>query len=634
MKVSRRRSGPRHAVGTARRTPRVLRRRTARRAAGGDGVPAWPLANGRSNRSRGPGAFEGPSGGLLVCPGLLRRWHWSCASEGIVAQVRCRGEQWYLLRAGARDDADGVARGAGDDEDGPAGATGACGAEPEFLVTFESDQGPLGTRAVRPAPLGWPAERQWLGWTESPPGARRLRVSLPWPAARRIGRLTVHPVSERDPCCHPLANVPRWTRYIAPTIGHVVLPPELEPLTDVLCERPVRVLSCPRSLEELDSLAEQGAAILADAWIERLGLDWGRLERLAHRACVAVSLRGLVCALRRSGLAFRVAEYSSAHGLVSARVEYADFPTRGFALGDVFPYGWLDGEGLFTTRVIVGRGAWRRWAACAAVATLLSSQTPWARRSGDALCAICPTSRGVLLASDLPWIVAGRHGAPIAPRLARHALRMALGLELDDDIQFWNCWDDPGVLVRDLADLPRRCPGLWPVRWADEGSGLVRLGLALRPAAPKRHVLIVTRRIDRAGLHDGLAPEPMIIFMKMLARRARDPADPLGRVLNHLAVTWQFDSAQGARYAMLYESAQRRGLVHADARLDVYEKARNPHGAMGPDRLVLRTALGILGEGSLELLAELTAGLHAWLRRQACATGSSSRPVSSRQASR
>ena len=83
---------------------------------------------------------------------------------------------------------------------------------------------------------------------------------------------------------------------------------------------------------------------------------------------------------------------------------------------------------------------------------------------------------------------------------------------------------------------------------------------ALGNGGTQRPLMFRSGRIDSRDVHDGVAPEPLIIFMKMLVREAREQTAWARRHLHDLTVIWQFDSAVGVRYAANYESAAWLGL--------------------------------------------------------------------------
>ena len=164
---------------------------------------------------------------------------------------------------------------------------------------------------------------------------------------------------------------------------------------------------------------------------------------------------------------------------------------------------------------------------------------------------------GELIVTDLPWLVAGGETPLLAPRVAEHLLRMHLAAPIKEHVQYWNRWDNADTVVRDIADLARRYAPLRAVRWASADAALVHLGLTLVPAdaASGRHLIVATGRIDNCAIHDGVPPEPMMIFMKWLAREVREQTDWAREYLSGLRVIWQFDAADGRKYAANYDAA-------------------------------------------------------------------------------
>jgi hypothetical protein len=213
---------------------------------------------------------------------------------------------------------------------------------------------------------------------------------------------------------------------------------------------------------------------------------------------------------------------------------------------------------------------------------------------------------------------------------------MHLGGPLPDCIQYWHTWDDTPILLRDTADLARRYPPLATARWASAAPGLGHLGIglpALDPQRARRTLVLATGRIDRIALHDGLPPEPMIIFMKLLAREQRERTAWARQHLRDQAVIWQFDSAAGLRYAANYASAGPllRGNVRT-VRLAlepvgpglacggprVRLSGGGPPGAL-PEAGVVRFDAdeGLLGDGALEFQARLDAALRRLIEEPA-----------------
>jgi hypothetical protein len=92
----------------------------------------------------------------------------------------------------------------------------------------------------------------------------------------------------------------------------------------------------------------------------------------------------------------------------------------------------------------------------------------------------------------------------------------------------------------------------------------------------------------------------MIIFMKMLAREAREQTEWARRHLRGLTVIWQFDSAAGRRYAANYASA-----------------APFISGTPQTVRLAQAADAGLLGDGSLVFQTQLSARLRRLIEHTA-----------------
>ncbi len=529
----------------------------------------------------------GPVGGLRVNKRLLRAWSWrrhaalSGVSGLISLSVRCKGEKWYVARARARD----------------AAAT-------MLEMQFERDGVTLGQRAVRlnPAPTG-----ELLGWVQTPVGCKAIRAQL---GAAGLDSLELVPVTDSDPKSHPLASVPRWSAYQPPfDVRRIALPQALESLRADIDWADVQIASPPASREALARLTRGNAVVLDPAWCSGLKLAWRDVTALANDTWLIVDLETAARLLRAECKTWR-----DPHDIMSARIEYAGVPTRGFALQDVLPYSWVDESGRFLTRAIRASRDWKARAAKASIATLLSSETPWDSRCGDVLSAMRATEGGVLLITDLPWLAAGAFGPPLAPRLATALMRSHLGAPVADHVQHWNRTDEMQIVVRDLADLARRYEPLTAIRWRTGEDGIARLGVALvtDPSANGRRLLIHTGRIDALDPHNGLPFEPMAIFMKWLAREWREQTSWARRHLGGRVICWQFDAAFGHKYAVEFNSASTLGdapTTRVSVRLgDACESPTSASIIRIPDE-------GIWGDGSLAFQETLTSQLRQAIER-------------------
>lgn len=538
--------------------------------------------------------------------GAPRRWRLAPGAARCSTPLRCKPEQWFIVQASA------------------------AGPLPRVLVRFARKRGADVCRVVLLERASANACPLAFGWVQAPVDARSVRFEAADGSACRV---LVEPALERDPKCHPLANVPRWsTHQPAFPIERVVLPVALEKLRPLLVGPRIELLKRPRSLRHLAARAIGAACVIDPDWLAAPGLTLRDFERIVPASWLIVDLGSMVRLVRQARIAsVTTVSHRRVRGLMSARVEYADVATRGFALQDVFPYGTLNEQGEFGLRAIRHDRQWKRYAAPRGVATLLASETPWPGRGGNILSAARSEGRGELIATDLPWLLAGDFGPLAAPRAALHALRAHLGLPIADGARYWTRWEELRVVVRDISDLPRRFPPLRIGRWAG-GDGAMRLGVLLDgPEGPPRRTLtICTGRADLEDAHDGLPPEPMILFMRWLGREVSEGVAWTRKALAATRVVWQFDTHGGHKYGVLFGATDAaRAPRDADRTLDVRFEPRGPHSdapaatrppssrirAVGPSRWHADPRLGLLGDGSLDFQAELTARLRAWLMR-------------------
>lgn len=531
---------------------------------------------------------SGPAGALHVSEKTRRKWAWTNGNPLSSEPVRCKSDQWYLIRADCNQEA-------------PSDQVGVT------LVTINKagDSTPHYVRLRRPLDDRWPSEM--LGWVRTLEDSHELCAVLSDGSREILQTLELHPVSVMDPKCHPLANLPRWESYRPPfEIARVVLPYSLESLVEELGDLEVEVIETPSSKNQLSKIIQHAAVIIDPDWFAQLELNAEDLDNLAKNAWVIVDLLSLRDTLRVSGRCdARVKTRSAPHEIMSARNIYADVPTRGLAMQDAAPFCTIDEDGNFSLRVLLNNGAWKKYADQVGFATLFQSETPWDDKSGDVVMAACPVGNGELIATDVPWMVAGDFGPLLAPRIASHILRMTCGAELPNSVSFWTHWDDTGVILRDIADLPRRYPSLRTMRWAPDTPEVAPLGLSLASDHPRRHLILQTGRIDHAEPHDGLPPEAMVAFMKFLEREQRDQTEWGRRFLAGWRITWQFDVARGLRQIVEYDSAQ--GVRPEQPTSYVSVRAASEEPSAG-DRVGIEIPLdeGLLGDGSINTQEILT----------------------------
>lgn len=500
----------------------------------------------------------------------LHAWNWKSGRVCVSQANRCNEEQTILIDAQRLDS-------------GPA-------AYAVVMVRFWSKSKPIGQRAVRLQPLAADGQRV-LGWVETPLRASHFAVELP-AGSPALFELNARCVEERCGKCHPLANTPRWSAYRpAFPIERIVLPRSLASLAELFPEFDVTVIDQPKSRNALARAVIGAGCIVPPEWVRGLRLTLKDLELLASAAYLTVDLETVFNVLPRR-VETELVTHRAAHDVTAGRNEYSDVATRGLALQDVFPYGSYE-SGRFMMRFLRNTRSWRDYAERQGFATMISSETPEIRTSGHVVLAARPFEHGEMIASDLPWIMLGRFGLPVAPQLARHLLRMLFHAPLPDGVQFWCDWEDTRIVIRDVADLARRCPPLRALRWA-KGSA-AQLGLHLPAADDARaHLLIRTGRVDHLIDDAGMPAEPMMIVMKSLAREVRESSEWHRAFLSRVHVTWSFASADGLKYTVLFNASPDRARVTHELDLTAVGQAA-------------RAAAGLLGDGSIGQVAELLA---------------------------
>lgn len=476
---------------------------------------------------------EAPTGSLFVSDKTQRRWSWIDAAPPLTELVRCAKEQWYLLRA----------RDVGDH---PRTAP--------LIIRFFAANEPLEQLAVAPSPVG----SDGLAWFQTPDTATHFQLELP---PRENGtvteRLDVFPISERDPKCHPLANVPVWSSLQPPfPIRRVIVPELLAECAELVPEIHFDVSPPEEPFATLRDRARGNAVIISSDWARLRKLDFARLCELAESAWVIVDLGTFAEIVAHDGVDIPVKNLASDNGLMSGRVSYSDTLTRGFALLDAFPYGRFDERGRFSTRSIPKSRKWNKFATENDFAEIITSETPRAKDSSDILVAAMPTAGGELIVSDVPWLAALPERYQIAPQLTRHLLRTHLGAPIPDHVQYWNRWDETPIVLRDIGELPKRYPVLTTVRWEPTDDQSANLGVALRTSGTDgRNVVFETGRIDRLVPHDGMPPEPMTIAMKFLAREVRNQTDWAAKFLAGVNVVWRFTCVGSSKYSTHFHAA-------------------------------------------------------------------------------
>ena len=167
-----------------------------------------------------------------------------------------------------------------------------------------------------------------------------------------------------------------------------------------------------------------------------------------------------------------------------------------------------------------------------------------------------------------------------------------------------------------IADLARRYEPFSTQRWQSEGPAIATLGLRADSGTPRRVFIVRTGRADQKSMHTGLPPEPVIVFVKALGREIREATAWARRYLADAAFIWQFDTADGLRYATHFDAAApvKDAEVH-ELRLSLEGDRILAAADGGSPRVVSEHGDGgIFGDGAFEVSEDLTRFLRNWIQ--------------------
>lgn len=325
---------------------------------------------------------------------------------------------------------------------------------------------------------------------------------------------------------HPLAAPPPWETY----------PPPL---------RIRRIVSCsaPRAagLRRTAAAARTDALRITDGDGGGHARSWASLVGMSEHRVVLVSLGVLASAINRVAPGVAVLRLRRQHDKPTcARVQEANFITRGFALHDVFWYGWHDrGRGVYVQRQLVRSARLRQFCRDHGLLTVLDSEADTDAASGHPLCLYRAGRSGFLLAMDLEPPANWTSAEPVSP-YADRLLRQALGQASPGWGQYVTAPRCRQEFVQTMAGLADRFAHL---RWVPTGSpksrpplGWMELrGGAARMPTHRKAGRMPARILIRTGFSPGEwdLVFAVAMFLKELGRRGRTGAmgGPPARVL-------------------------------------------------------------------------------------------------------
>jgi len=332
---------------------------------------------------------------------------------------------------------------------------------------------------------------------------------------------------------HPLAAPPPWETY----------PPPLRIRRIVPCSA-ARAAGARRTAAVLQT----EALWITDADGGRHGKSWASLVGMSEHRVVLVSLGVLASAINRAAPGVAVLRLRRQHDKPTcARVREANFITRGFALHDVFWYGWHDpGRGVYVQASLARSARLRQFCRDHGLVTVLDSEADTDAASGHPVCLYRAGRSGFLLAMDLEPPARWASAEPVSPYGDR-LLRQALGQASPGRGQYVTAPRCRQEFVQTMAGLADRFTHLrWvptgspesrpPVGWMELNGGAVES----RPAATWRWRFDETGRRPgpRILIRTGFSPGEwdlvlaVAMFLKQLGGRCRSGAGngPPGRV--------------------------------------------------------------------------------------------------------
>jgi len=260
-------------------------------------------------------------------------------SAAWVQRVRCKGDQYYRIEAVVRCELDGGGNGDG----------------LRMTVRSVGRETPIDEPARR---SGWRRTGDWDVWRDiykTPEDAKQLDVEVRLEGVAGtawIDEVRAIPIEEPELCSHVLGVPPPPYGYPAPRqvkTAAVVMPDHgRERLVNVVAGRLGQRNVKAVGPKDFDATSKMDAVILQ-------GDDWGQsvpnLQQLLYRATsqmVIVSL-GLLAKIvnRQQKNLLDVKRNTQDDDPIHAKVMYANFITRGFALEDVIPLRWEDGEDYY-----------------------------------------------------------------------------------------------------------------------------------------------------------------------------------------------------------------------------------------------------------------------------------------------
>jgi hypothetical protein len=354
----------------------------------------------------------------------------------------------------------------------------------------------------------------------------------------RVEQVLLLPIIEPEALSHPLACPPPPYACPAPKTAHSICI-----TTDRADEaHPQRLAACLS-----DTFGPGAVQLRARSSVRAKGLDADALLliddqppgsisslraliQLAEQRIVVVSLPAFA---RIAGEKVSLRTIVQGDDPIHAKVLFADYLTRGFALGDIFPYAWrADDRRCFVQRQIRRTPSLREWLTRLGFEEVLHSVCETDATSDHPICLLKRTAAGAIVVLDLEPLTAENTNFAEAD-LAAFLLRNVLGLDQATLGQYVVPMPNEKSFRDEVAEMGRRFPGF--VVGGDE-----------HPNHPRRDQYAVVGNIEtNFGLP--VPPRPLIVVRSGLSGRDIDGA--------YGAMFWFKQLLRGGQFACPYAQA-------------------------------------------------------------------------------
>ena len=380
-----------------------------------------------------------------------------------------------------------------------------------FVLSLQPvrDGAACGRRMELPAPYRLDEPTILRAYYQAPPEVRRLELSVGLVRARglaRIHEVMMFPILEPEAKSHVHAAVPPPYAYPPPRPARTICVCSAEgPARAKGPTRPIvsllRRRLGARAVRTVAPEAFRAGGLKADAVMipdQAPPPALATLPALYKMAAERLMVLSLPAFAGIVGQAFEVRTVRQGDDPIHAKVRYANFITRGFAIADVFPYAWRGSDRrVFVQRQFRRSVAMRQFCGRHGFETILESECNTDAASGCPVCLYKPMDEGGIVVLDVEPAESVATNFD-EPDLAFYVLLNVLGIEQNVLGQYVVAARHEKEFRDEVAELGQRYPEL-VVRGCDH------------PDKPRRdQVIEVGGRDESPGLP--VVPRPLILI--------------------------------------------------------------------------------------------------------------------------